>query len=40
MRGKDRSTGKPWKRVDVWSSKVETDHAADSFVWLGPVIVQ
>ena len=26
MRGKDSKTGKPWKRVDLWSSKVEQDY--------------
>jgi len=26
MRGKDRETGKMWKRLGLWSTKVETDH--------------
>ena len=26
MRGKDRETGKMWKRLDLWSTRVETDH--------------
>jgi hypothetical protein len=26
MRGKDKKTGKMWKRLGKWSTKVETDH--------------
>jgi len=26
MRGKDRATGKPWKRLGHWSTRVETDY--------------
>lgn len=29
MRGKDRRTGGMWKRLDLWSSRVETDHPDD-----------